>query len=58
MAGQQGSLCFIVGEWIEGINLATLIDDSRPDFRESDRIVSIGDNDISPRVASPGNGTH
>jgi serine/threonine protein kinase len=38
--GQEGSLCFIVGEWIEGINLATLIDDSRPDSRKSARIVA------------------
>jgi eukaryotic-like serine/threonine-protein kinase len=38
--GQQGSVCFIVGEWIEGINLATLIEDNRPDYRESARIVA------------------
>ena len=38
--GREGSTCFIVGEWIEGTNLASRIKDDRPDHRESARIVA------------------
>src|SRR3954454_14892112 len=38
--GREGSTCFIVGEWIEGTNLAARIRDDRPDPRESARIVA------------------
>ena len=38
--GREGSNCFIVGEWIEGTNLAVRIRDDRPDHRESARIVA------------------
>jgi serine/threonine protein kinase len=38
--GREGSTCFIVGEWIEGTNLATRIKTDRPGHRESARIVA------------------
>jgi eukaryotic-like serine/threonine-protein kinase len=38
--GKEGSTCFIVGEWIEGTNLAVRIKTNRLDHRESARIVS------------------
>jgi eukaryotic-like serine/threonine-protein kinase len=38
--GKEGSNCFIVGEWIEGSNLALRIKHDRPDYRESARIVA------------------
>ena len=38
--GKEGSSCFIVGEWIEGTNLAVRIKTARPDARESARIVA------------------
>jgi eukaryotic-like serine/threonine-protein kinase len=38
--GREGSTCFIVGEWVEGTNLAARIRDNRPDHRESARIVA------------------
>jgi eukaryotic-like serine/threonine-protein kinase len=38
--GREGSTCFIVGEWIEGTNLATRISEDRPGYRESARIVA------------------
>jgi serine/threonine protein kinase len=38
--GQVGSTCFIVGEWIEGTNLALLIRENRPGYREAARIVA------------------
>jgi eukaryotic-like serine/threonine-protein kinase len=38
--GREGNTCFIVGEWIEGENLAVRIREDRPDCRESARIVS------------------
>ncbi len=38
--GKEGSNCFIVGEWIEGTNLAVLIKQDRPGHRESARIVA------------------
>ena len=38
--GREGSNCFIVGEWIEGTNLAVLIKEGRPDYRESARIAA------------------
>ena len=38
--GREGNTCFIVGEWIEGANLAARIRDDRPDYRESARIVA------------------
>jgi serine/threonine protein kinase len=38
--GREGNTCFIVGEWIEGTNLAVRIRDERPDHRESARIAA------------------
>src|SRR5579883_2314999 len=38
--GREGTTCFIVGEWVEGTNLATRIREDRPDHRESARIVA------------------
>jgi eukaryotic-like serine/threonine-protein kinase len=38
--GQENSTCFIVGEWIEGTNLAVRIRDDRPGHRESARMVA------------------
>src|SRR4051812_18259326 len=38
--GREGSTCFIVGEWVEGNNLATRIADDRPGHREAARIVA------------------
>jgi serine/threonine protein kinase len=38
--GKEGSNCFIVGEWIEGTNLAVRIKEHRPGHRESARIVA------------------
>jgi eukaryotic-like serine/threonine-protein kinase len=38
--GREGSNCFIVGEWIDGTNLAIRIKADRPDYRESARIVA------------------
>ena len=38
--GRDGSNCFIVGEWIEGTNLAVSIKAGRPDYREAARIVA------------------
>src|SRR4051794_25831770 len=38
--GREGSTCFIVGEWVEGTNLASRIRDDRPGHRESARIVA------------------
>jgi serine/threonine protein kinase len=38
--GREGSNCFIVGEWIEGTNLAVRIEADRPGHRESARIVA------------------
>jgi serine/threonine protein kinase len=38
--GRDGSNCFIVGEWIEGTNLAVRIRTDRPGHRESARIVA------------------
>ena len=38
--GRDGSNCFIVGEWIEGTNLAVSIKTGRPDYREAARIVA------------------
>jgi eukaryotic-like serine/threonine-protein kinase len=38
--GRDGSNCFIVGEWIEGTNLAATIRTGRPDYRGAARIVA------------------
>jgi serine/threonine protein kinase len=38
--GREGATCFIVGEWVEGTNLAARIADGRPDFHEAARIVA------------------
>jgi eukaryotic-like serine/threonine-protein kinase len=38
--GREGSNCFIVGEWVDGTNLAVHIKAHRPEFRESARIVA------------------
>ncbi len=38
--GREGATCFIVGEWIEGTNLATRIGEGRPGYREAARIVA------------------
>jgi eukaryotic-like serine/threonine-protein kinase len=38
--GREGSNCFIVGEWVEGTNLAVRIKEGRRDHRESARIVA------------------
>lgn len=38
--GRDGSNCFIVGEWIEGTNLAVRIKEDRPGHREAARIVA------------------
>jgi serine/threonine protein kinase len=38
--GREGSSCFIVGEWIEGTNLALRIRGDHPDHTESARIVA------------------
>jgi serine/threonine protein kinase len=38
--GQDSGTCFIVSEWIDGVDLATRIKDDRPSFRESARIVA------------------
>jgi eukaryotic-like serine/threonine-protein kinase len=38
--GRDGSNCFIVGEWVEGTNLAVYIRERRPEHRESARIVA------------------
>ena len=38
--GREGNTCFIVGEWIEGENLAVRIGRGRLDYRDSARIVA------------------
>ena len=38
--GREGATCFIVGEWIEGTNLASRIGEDRPRYREAARIVA------------------
>jgi serine/threonine protein kinase len=38
--GQDGGTCFIVSEWIDGVDLATRIERDRPSPRESARIVA------------------
>jgi serine/threonine protein kinase len=38
--GREGASCFIVGEWVEGTNLATRIREGRPGPQESARIVA------------------
>jgi serine/threonine protein kinase len=38
--GREGSTCFIVGEWVEGTNLAARITDDRPGYPEAARIVA------------------
>jgi eukaryotic-like serine/threonine-protein kinase len=38
--GREGATCFIVGEWVEGTNLATRIVEDRPRHREAARIVA------------------
>ncbi len=38
--GRDGSSCFIVGEWIDGTNLAAYIKERRLEYRESARIVA------------------
>jgi serine/threonine protein kinase len=38
--GQDGGTCFIVSEWIDGVNLADRIQGDRPSHRESARIVA------------------
>lgn len=38
--GREGTGCFIVGEWIEGTNLAARIRESRPGHREAAGIVA------------------
>jgi serine/threonine protein kinase len=38
--GREGATCFIVGEWVEGANLATRISEDRPDYPEAVRIVA------------------
>jgi serine/threonine protein kinase len=38
--GREGATCFIVGEWIEGTNLASRISQDRPGHEESARIVA------------------
>jgi serine/threonine protein kinase len=38
--GREGATCFIVGEWVEGTNLAARIIEDRPDYREAARIVA------------------
>jgi eukaryotic-like serine/threonine-protein kinase len=38
--GREGNTCFIVGEWIEGENLAVRIEKGRPDYQEVARIVA------------------
>jgi serine/threonine protein kinase len=38
--GQDGGTCFIVSEWIDGVDLATRIKGDRPSHRESARIVA------------------
>jgi eukaryotic-like serine/threonine-protein kinase len=38
--GREGSSCFIVGEWVEGMNLAARLHAGPLDFRESAQIVA------------------
>src|SRR4051812_8452231 len=38
--GREGTTCFIVGEWVEGTDLAARIKAGRPDYREVARIVA------------------
>jgi serine/threonine protein kinase len=38
--GKDGGSCFIVSEWIEGVNLATRIEVERPPHREAARVVA------------------
>ncbi len=38
--GQDDGTCFIVSEWIDGVDLASRIKGDRPSFRESARIVA------------------
>jgi serine/threonine protein kinase len=38
--GREGNTCFIVGEWIEGEDLAERIEAARPNYHESARIVA------------------
>ena len=38
--GREGTTCFIVGEWVEGTDLAARIKADRPDYREVARIVA------------------
>ena len=38
--GREGATCFIVGEWVEGTDLAARIKGDRPGYREAARIVA------------------
>jgi serine/threonine protein kinase len=38
--GREGATCFIVGEWVDGTNLAALIQTARPGPREAARIAA------------------
>jgi serine/threonine protein kinase len=38
--GREGATCFIVGEWVEGTNLAARIGADRPGYREAARIAA------------------
>jgi serine/threonine protein kinase len=38
--GREGGTCFIVGEWVEGTNLAARIREDRPNYQEATRIVA------------------
>jgi len=38
--GREGATCFIVGEWVEGTNLAARIGEDRPSHREAARIIA------------------
>jgi serine/threonine protein kinase len=38
--GREGTTCFIVGEWVEGTNLAARIAADRPGYREAARIAA------------------
>jgi serine/threonine protein kinase len=38
--GRDGSTCFIIGDWVEGTNLAARITDNRPGYQEAARIVA------------------
>lgn len=42
--GREGATCFIVSEWIDGVNLESRLKEGRPSYEESARIVAqIGD---------------